>query len=92
MLLVLPERTLPCSIVVNRHGMRFTNEAANYNALGWAFHQLDAQDEGRTSDRRSRSATARDDAPQRADTDPQDKEAGRFNLRTRFFVCRKPDV
>lgn len=41
-LLILRERTLPRSIVVNRHGLRFTNEAANYNALGGAFHQLDA--------------------------------------------------
>lgn len=39
--LVLRERTLPRSIMVNRHGVRFTNEAANYNALGGAFHQLD---------------------------------------------------
>lgn len=35
------ERTLPRSIIVNRLGRRFTNEAANYNALGGAFHQLD---------------------------------------------------
>jgi len=40
--LVLRERTLPRSIVVNRSGRRFTNEAANYNALGAAFHQFDA--------------------------------------------------
>lgn len=40
--LVLRERTLPRSIMVNRKGRRFTNEAANYNALGGAFHQLDA--------------------------------------------------
>lgn len=40
--LVLRERTLPRSIMVNRNGVRFTNEAANYNALGGAFHQLDA--------------------------------------------------
>ncbi len=39
--LVLPERTLPRSIMVNRRGRRFTNEAANYNALGGAFHQFD---------------------------------------------------
>lgn len=39
--LVLRERTLPGSIMVNRDGVRFTNEAANYNALGGAFHQLD---------------------------------------------------
>jgi len=36
------ERTLPRSILVNKLGRRFTNEAANYNALGGAFHQLDA--------------------------------------------------
>jgi succinate dehydrogenase/fumarate reductase flavoprotein subunit len=40
--LVLRERTLPRSIMVNRRGHRFTNEAANYNALGGAFHQFDA--------------------------------------------------
>lgn len=40
--LVLRERTLPRSIMVNRLGRRFTNEAANYNALGGAFHYLDA--------------------------------------------------
>jgi 3-oxosteroid 1-dehydrogenase len=39
--LVLRERTLPRSIVVNRSGRRFTNEAANYNALGGAFHTFD---------------------------------------------------
>lgn len=39
--LVLRERTLPRSIMVNSRGVRFTNEAANYNALGGAFHQLD---------------------------------------------------
>lgn len=40
--IVLRERTLPRSIMVNRRGVRFTNEAANYNALGGAFHHLDA--------------------------------------------------
>ena len=40
-LLILRERTLPRSIIVNRFGRRFTNEAANYNALGGAFHQFD---------------------------------------------------
>jgi 3-oxosteroid 1-dehydrogenase len=39
--LVLRERTLPRSILVNSRGRRFTNEAANYNALGGAFHQFD---------------------------------------------------
>ncbi len=40
-MLVLRERTLPRSLIVNRFGKRFTNEAANYNALGGAFHQFD---------------------------------------------------
>ena len=40
-LLVNLERTLPRSIMVNGQGKRFTNEAANYNALGGAFHHLD---------------------------------------------------
>jgi 3-oxosteroid 1-dehydrogenase len=40
-LLVLRERTLPRSIMVNAAGRRFTDEAANYNALGGAFHALD---------------------------------------------------
>ncbi|MFG1921975.1 FAD-dependent oxidoreductase [Cryptosporangium sp. NPDC048952] len=40
-LLVARERALPGSILVNRYGRRFANEAANYNAFGGAFHQLD---------------------------------------------------
>ncbi len=40
--LVLAERTRPRSIMVNRQGKRFANEAANYNALGGAFHQFDS--------------------------------------------------
>jgi succinate dehydrogenase/fumarate reductase flavoprotein subunit len=40
--LVLMERTLPGSIMVNRRGRRFCNEATNYSALGGAFHQIDA--------------------------------------------------
>ncbi|MBB3043174.1 FAD-dependent oxidoreductase [Nocardioides soli] len=36
--LVQRERTLPRTIMVNAQGRRFTNEAANYNALGAAFH------------------------------------------------------
>lgn len=36
--LVQRERTLPRTIMVNGDGRRFTNEAANYNALGAAFH------------------------------------------------------
>jgi 3-oxosteroid 1-dehydrogenase len=39
--LVQKERTVPHSLIVNRTGRRFTNEAANYNALGSAFHQID---------------------------------------------------
>jgi succinate dehydrogenase/fumarate reductase flavoprotein subunit len=35
------ERTLPGTIMVNRTGRRFTNEAANYNAFGAAFHEQD---------------------------------------------------
>ncbi len=41
-LLCLSERTLPGSILVNRSGARFTNEAASYNALGLALHAFDA--------------------------------------------------
>lgn len=41
-LLASRERALPGSIMVNSEGRRFTNEAANYNAFGGAFHQLDA--------------------------------------------------
>lgn len=39
--LVLRERTWPRSIIVNRKGRRFMNEAANYNAAGHAFHTFD---------------------------------------------------
>jgi succinate dehydrogenase/fumarate reductase flavoprotein subunit len=35
------ERTRPHSVMVNDDGYRFTNEAANYNALGNAFHVVD---------------------------------------------------
>jgi len=35
------ERTRPHCIMVNRDGHRFTDEAANYNALGNAFHVVD---------------------------------------------------
>lgn len=41
-LLASRDRALPGSIMVNRYGRRFANEAANYNAFGGAFHQLDA--------------------------------------------------
>jgi len=36
------ERVQPRSIMVNRSGRRFANEAANYNAFGAAFHRIDA--------------------------------------------------
>lgn len=35
------DRVRPRSIMVNRKGRRFTNEAANYNAFGGAFHVED---------------------------------------------------
>jgi 3-oxosteroid 1-dehydrogenase len=35
------ERSRPHSIMVNKKGKRFADEAANYNALGAAFHVLD---------------------------------------------------
>jgi 3-oxosteroid 1-dehydrogenase len=35
------ERTMRGSIMVNRKGRRFTNEASNYNAFGAAFHEQD---------------------------------------------------
>jgi len=34
-------RSLPRCIMVNRKGKRFTNESANYNAIGAAFHDQD---------------------------------------------------
>jgi succinate dehydrogenase/fumarate reductase flavoprotein subunit len=34
-------RSLPRCIMVNRAGRRFTNESANYNAIGAAFHEQD---------------------------------------------------
>ncbi|MGI9325394.1 MAG: FAD-dependent oxidoreductase [Pseudomonadales bacterium] len=35
------ERARPRSIMINRYGRRFTNEASNYNAFGAAFHEQD---------------------------------------------------
>lgn len=35
------ERTRPRSIIVNRDGKRFVNEASDYNSMGGAFHQID---------------------------------------------------
>ncbi len=40
---VLIERTVPHSLMVNRAGKRFCNEAANYSALAGAFHAFDPQ-------------------------------------------------
>jgi 3-oxosteroid 1-dehydrogenase len=40
-LLCQSERTCPGSIMVNRAGRRFVNEAVNYNALGFALHNFD---------------------------------------------------
>ena len=40
-LLINGQRTLPHSIMINKEGKRFTNEAANYNAFGSAFHEVD---------------------------------------------------
>lgn len=40
---VLIERTVPHSLMVNRGGQRFCNEAANYSALAGAFHAFDPQ-------------------------------------------------
>ena len=39
--IILIERTVPHSIMVNRKATRFCNEAANYSALGGVFHQFD---------------------------------------------------
>ncbi|WP_457966926.1 FAD-dependent oxidoreductase [Arthrobacter sp. D1-29] len=41
-LLTARERALPGSLMINRQGRRFANEAANYNAFGGAYHELDA--------------------------------------------------
>jgi succinate dehydrogenase/fumarate reductase flavoprotein subunit len=40
-ILTLRERTVPGTIMVNRAGVRFTNEASNYNAQGAALHAFD---------------------------------------------------
>ncbi len=39
--MVSGERARPGCLMVNRAGRRFADEAANYNAFGAAFHQLD---------------------------------------------------
>jgi hypothetical protein len=38
------ERTRPRSIIVNRAGRRFVNEACDYNSMAGAFHYLDPRD------------------------------------------------
>ncbi|MCU1476746.1 MAG: putative oxidoreductase [Subtercola sp.] len=38
-MMINADRTRPRSIIVNKKGRRFTNEAASYNAIGGAFHQ-----------------------------------------------------
>jgi 3-oxosteroid 1-dehydrogenase len=38
---VLIERTMPHTIMVNRAGKRFCNEATNYSSLAGAFHRFD---------------------------------------------------
>jgi succinate dehydrogenase/fumarate reductase flavoprotein subunit len=38
------ERTRPRSIIVNRAGKRFVNEACDYNSMAGAFHYLDPRD------------------------------------------------
>lgn len=38
------ERTRPRSIIVNREGERFVNEAMNYNSMATAFHAIDLDD------------------------------------------------
>jgi 3-oxosteroid 1-dehydrogenase len=42
--LLLRERTLPRSVMVNKAGRRFVNEAVNYNAMGGALHEFDPVD------------------------------------------------
>jgi 3-oxosteroid 1-dehydrogenase len=39
--LILTERARPGSIIVDAHGRRFADEAANYNDLGRALHEFD---------------------------------------------------
>ena len=45
-LLCQSERTLPGSILVNRCGHRFVNEAVNYNELGLVLHAYDSSSHG----------------------------------------------
>jgi succinate dehydrogenase/fumarate reductase flavoprotein subunit len=39
--MITGDRTRPRSILINRLGRRFTNEAVNYHGIGGAFHQED---------------------------------------------------
>ena len=43
---ILIERTLPHSLMVNKFGKRFCNEATNYSALAGAFHFFDPNEYG----------------------------------------------
>ena len=43
---ILIERTLPHTIMVNRSGNRFCNEATNYSAMAGAFHFFDPNEYG----------------------------------------------
>ena len=43
---ILIERTLPHSLMVNKSGKRFCNEATNYSALAGAFHFFDPNQYG----------------------------------------------
>jgi succinate dehydrogenase/fumarate reductase flavoprotein subunit len=43
---VVAERARPGSIMVNRAGRRFCNEATNYNAIAGAFHAIDTATQG----------------------------------------------
>ena len=63
--LVLAERTRPGSIMVNRAGERFCNEAADYNSLGGAFHSLGpaAPDSGKPGSGRTGSGRPGSGAP-----------------------------
>ena len=44
--MITGDRTRPRSILVNRLGRRFTNEAVNYHGIGGAFHQEDVNEFG----------------------------------------------
>ena len=43
---ILIERTLPHTLMVNKSGKRFCNEATNYSALAGAFHFFDPNEYG----------------------------------------------